>query len=111
VSITITIPDNLYKSNYSYKIIRYHEGEATVITPKQDGKTLTFETDQFSLYALAYEEVTQPAAGAQGGSNQTQNQTKSAPKTGDETPVALWAVVLLSCTVGVVALVPKTKKH
>jgi hypothetical protein len=111
LSLSIEVPDNLYKTNYKYSIIRYHNGVAEILDTQQDGKTLTFETDQFSLYVLAYEEITQPAAGAQGGSNQTQNQTKSAPKTGDETPVVLWAVVLLSCTVGVVALVPKTKKH
>lgn len=63
VEVTIGIPRNLpeVKEGFSrkYYVIRVHEGEVTVIddvTVNDDG-TLTFKSDKFSKYALAYEDV------------------------------------------------------
>ncbi len=41
----------------NYKIIRVHNGSSEVIVPAHDqsAHTLTFETDKFSTYAIAYE--------------------------------------------------------
>ena len=56
VKVTMTIPENLRKAGATYKIIRIHNGVATVIDTIVDETTwkLTFETDAFSTYALAY---------------------------------------------------------
>ena len=56
VKVTMTIPENLRKAGVTYKIIRIHNGVATVIDTIVDETTwkLTFETDAFSTYALAY---------------------------------------------------------
>ena len=56
VKVTMTIPENLRKAGATYEIIRIHNGVATVIDTIVDETTwkLTFETDAFSTYALAY---------------------------------------------------------
>ena len=54
ISISFEIPESLRAENRTYYIVRVHDGEATVIIPTIEGNTLTFETDKFSTYALAY---------------------------------------------------------
>lgn len=56
VTICFIIPKSLQKKGRNYKIIRVHEGTATVIdTSVNDKFELIFETNQFSTYALVYE--------------------------------------------------------
>lgn len=61
--ITITIPEELRNTNEKikrkYYVIRVHEDEngvktAELIASIQEGYNLTFETDKFSIYAVAY---------------------------------------------------------
>ena len=60
VTITLKVPSSLINSNSSvtrtYQMIRVHNGVATVIpcTYNAANQTISFETDQFSTYALAY---------------------------------------------------------
>lgn len=68
VSLTIEIPSDLSKvaNNYirTYNVIRIHEGKATALNAFDNGNgTITFETDQFSSYALTYTDVINPATG------------------------------------------------
>ncbi|MDQ9824908.1 hypothetical protein RFZ44_16490, partial [Acinetobacter sp. 163] len=61
VEFTIAVPEDVQKIAKSYFVIRNHEtakgNETSIIVPKvnEDG-TLTFKTDKFSTYALAYSE-------------------------------------------------------
>lgn len=63
IKFTVAIPSNLTKvkagMERNYYVIREHNGVASVIPTKvsKDGKSLTFETDKFSTYALAYNDV------------------------------------------------------
>lgn len=63
IKFTVAIPSNLTKvkagMERNYYVIREHNGVASVIPTKvsKDGKSLTFETDKFSTYALAYSDV------------------------------------------------------
>lgn len=59
ISITVKLPEAL-KGDYNYKVIRYHvnadgttETEILDATKNADG-TITFKTDRFSTYAIAY---------------------------------------------------------
>ncbi|MCK7504573.1 MAG: hypothetical protein MZV70_11125 [Desulfobacterales bacterium] len=55
ISITISIPEE-YRGFRNYHVIRIHNGVAEVLeTRHQDNQTLTFETDRFSTYAIAYD--------------------------------------------------------
>lgn len=57
LSVTVTIPDELRRAPAGYTryfyILRCH-GEETEVLASTSGKTITFETDKFSTYALLY---------------------------------------------------------
>ena len=85
--ITITIPQNLVNHDSSieriYRIVRIHDGVATLIDGTYDAATnqFTFATDGFSTYALVYEDV-----------NTTL--TVRSPKTGDSSMWMVWTLIL-----------------
>ena len=85
VEVAILIPEDIaeVEDGYirKYYIIREHNGEYSLIEPtlSEDGKKLTFKTDGFSSYGIAYKDTktSTPA-------NQTQNrETTTVPQTYD----------------------------
>ena len=56
-----TLPEELTKvaEGYTrkYYVVRYHDGKSEIISASVDGNVLSFESDKFSTYALAYEDV------------------------------------------------------
>lgn len=85
--IAITIPQNLVKHDSSieriYRIVRIHDGVATLIDGTYDAATnqFTFATDGFSTYALVYEDVNITLTGR-------------SPKTGDSSMWMVWTLIL-----------------
>lgn len=59
MKITVNIPQSVegVKEGYkrAYYIVRIHNGEATILDATENGDgTISFETDKFSTYSLAY---------------------------------------------------------
>ena len=55
ITFTIAIPKELEKEGRAFVVLRMHEGETTVLETKMNADgTLSFQTDRFSTYALAY---------------------------------------------------------
>ena len=56
IGITLTVPDSIYASDRTYSIIRVHDGIAENLggTYNRTNRELTFYTDKFSTYAIAY---------------------------------------------------------
>ena len=85
--IAITIPQNLVNHDSSiertYRIVRIHDGVATLIDRTYDAATnqFTFATDGFSTYALVYEDVNTTLTGR-------------SPKTGDNSMWMVWTLIL-----------------
>lgn len=85
--IAITIPQNLVNHDSSiertYRIVRIHDGVATLIDGNYDAATnqFTFATDGFSTYALVYEDVNTTLTGR-------------SPKTGDSSMWMVWTLIL-----------------
>lgn len=85
--IAITIPQNLVNHDSSiertYRIVRIHDGVATLIDGTYDAATnqFTFATDGFSTYALVYEDVNTTLTGR-------------SPKTGDNSLWMVWTLIL-----------------
>lgn len=85
--IAITIPQNLVNHDSSieriYRIVRIHDGVATLIDGTYDAATnqFTFATDGFSTYALVYEDVNITLTGR-------------SPKTGDNSMWMVWTLIL-----------------
>ncbi len=83
--IAITIPQNLVNHDSSieriYRIVRIHDGVATLIDGTYDATTnqFTFATDGFSTYALVYEDVNTTLTGR-------------SPKTGDNSMWMVWTL-------------------
>ena len=58
ITFTIMVPEELIKDGREFYVIRVHDGKAeTLATTKNADGTYSFETDRFSSYALAYEDV------------------------------------------------------
>lgn len=58
IRISIQVPNELLNHNLEFAIIRVHDGEATVLKDlDNDPKTITIETDKFSLYTLVYRQI------------------------------------------------------
>lgn len=85
--IAITIPQNLVNHDSSiertYRIVRIHDGVATLFDGTYDAATnqFTFATDGFSTYALVYEDVNTTLTGR-------------SPKTGDNSMWMVWTLIL-----------------
>lgn len=58
IKLEIEIPDNLKKSSRKFFVVRLHDGIVEKLESiMNDDGTLTFITDKFSTYALAYEDT------------------------------------------------------
>ena len=94
IRITMSVPDSLKNTdtgkNREFAVIRVHNGEAVVLKDLDaDADTVTIETDRFSTYVLVYND-------ADAGSGQKKNSPKDdEPKTGDTTPLELYATVAM----------------
>ena len=79
LTISVVVPDALINTNSAvirtYYIVRNHEGTITVLDAAFDAanKTLTFKTDRFSDYAIAYKDTAVPSSGSNPGSNPGSN--------------------------------------
>ncbi len=59
MEVIIEIPDDIYKKNKTYSILREHSGELSILPDLDDDpKTITFRTDRFSAYAIAEQKAT-----------------------------------------------------
>lgn len=90
IRMTIEIPLAM-RGGSNYVIVRVHNGVAEILPAILDGNTLTFETDRFSTYAIAYE----PAAPEQ--PETPESNTTTPPKTGgNSSPTALVVLLVLA---------------
>ena len=56
VTFTFAIPDELKEGKKEFVVLRMHDNEVTVLEAITND-TVSFETDSFSIYALAYMEA------------------------------------------------------
>jgi len=137
IKLTITIPDSMKSASAGYtrtfRIIRVHDGVATVIA-EGTGATLEVSSDKFSSYFLVYkdtkEAVTTEATTATSTTEattatstteattaastsdattaaSTTEAAKTSPKTGDSAPVAVMIILMSLTALGLIA----TKKR
>lgn len=106
IGITITIPDKFINTDTSvkrvYRMVRIHDGKATVIDGTFDAKTkqFTFATDGFSTYALVYEDVAAT----------TSTPATTSPKTNDTSLPIAWLLLLGAGLCGCMAVTARKKK-
>lgn len=111
ISVTITIPDSLKNKNDSvirkYVVFRVHDG-AVSIQEDQDSveNTVTINTDRFSTYVLAYQDVAKDTAGkSKAGASKS-----SMPATGDRAPLIPVVIVFVVAFAGVISVICLRRK-
>lgn len=142
LTISVVVPDALINTNSAvnrtYCIVRNHEGTITVLDAAFDAasKTLTFKTDRFSDYAIAYKDTAVPSSGNNPGSNNSSNgsETKknevaaptpaptpastskpstitAMPQTGDTSNPTLYVVLLVASLLGLAVVFVCKKRN
>lgn len=113
IRISLEVPENLLNTDSSitrtFWIIRNYEGQAEFLPTTYDAATnmLTFETDKFSDYAIVYKDT-------KNNKNPLNTATGTTPRTGDDSRLWLWALMLsVSCIVlaGVGVSVKRKKRE
>lgn len=136
INLSLKVDDSLINKNdnikRTYKVIRIHDGVATVLEGSFDAATqmFTFETDLFSTYALTYVDTIvsqepgvtppdttpapvipiitpQPAPAAPAATPQPASaspvQSVASPKTGDTSPSLWMFAIIIIAGVGIIA--------
>lgn len=102
IKFEMSLPAELTKLEEGYTrkyyIVRYHDGKSEIIPASVEGNMLSFESDKFSTYALAYEDV--------------KNETITNPPTADR--IVMDLIIGVISIVGLAAIsnnVAKRKKY
>ena len=142
LTISVAVPDALINTNSAvnriYCIVRNHEGTITVLDAAFDAasKTLTFKTDRFSDYAIAYKDTAVPGSGSNPGSNNSSNDSETKknevaaptpaptpastskpstitamPQTGDTSNPTLYVVLLVASLLGLAVVFVCKKRN
>ena len=140
LTISVVVPDALINANSAvnrtYCIVRNHEGTITVLDAAFDAasKTLTFKTDRFSIYAIAYKDTAVPSSGSNPGSNNSSNDSEAKknevaaptpasastskpstitamPQTGDTSNPTLYVVLLVASLLGLAVVFVCKKRN
>lgn len=120
IKIEITIPSDIKKAGTDFFIIRVHNGKATKLAlTLVSGDTYSFETDQFSTYAIGYKEKSSDSNNDNNNNNNTNDDKKkedsntndsdnktevSSPKTGDPKELRGWFFALIASLGGLLVL-------
>ena len=109
IELKLPIPEGLPEVsegyNRVYYVVKEHNGEIELLNAiVNSDNTVSFETDEFSRYALAYvDEKNETPNQPQQGENEEQNQTPEkdeTPKTGITTYTGIAGIVVLAAFVG-----------
>ena len=142
LTISVVVPDALIHTdsavNRTYCIVRRHDGAITVLDAAFDAasKTLTFKTDRFSDYAIAYKDTAVPGIGSNPGSNNSSNDSETKknevaaptpaptpastskpstitamPQTGDTSNPTLYVVLLVASMLGLAVVFVCKKRN
>ena len=100
ISVTVTVPSDLRNASREFVVLRVHKGKVSVLEDLDSAtNTVTFKTDRFSTYALAYRTA---AALTTRQTNSTKNTsvigtlaTNQSTATGDTAPLLPIDIVFL----------------
>ena len=90
ITVSLEIPDSVPADGVAYTMLRYHNGQASALPTSVSGGKVTFNTADFSTYALAYEENQKDVSGDKTDTpavtkDNKDNISVTAPQTGDDT--------------------------
>lgn len=89
IAVTVAVPDRLRGGAREFVILRIHNGSVALLEDQDSAaNTVTFETDRFSTYVLAYK-VSSNSGGGSSGETVTGGLylADASPETGDQAPL------------------------
>ena len=105
VKFSLEISKDLIQEGRTFYIIKIHNGEVKRIEAKLNGTNLEFETDEFSTFALAYEDVENSESGEaekEPASNVNDKEKDETPKTGSiDVPIYLYVILACVSLIGI----------
>lgn len=102
--------NDLLKDGRKFYVLRNHDGETTVLDTKQDGNKLTFETDKFSTYAVAYTDVADTTATTDTTTTTDgKAELDETPKTGVASPITFLSILAAISVAGILLFKNKNK--
>lgn len=114
IAVTLSIPEELRSDSREFVLFRVHNGSVSILRDQDSAtNTVTFETDRFSTYALAYKKVsTGTKAGSGSGSGETGYTAgmDGSPETGDEVPLVPVSIIFFVALAGVVLTMVARRK-
>ena len=111
VTVTVSIPESLRSASRQFAMFRVHNGAVSILPDRDSAvNTITFATDKFSTYVLAYKQ----GSGSQsygnvsgGGSGSTGYSTffDASPETGDRAPILPVSIAFVVSLAGILATI------
>lgn len=112
IAVTVAVPDRLRGGGREFVILRVHNGSVALLEDEDSAaNTVTFETDRFSTYVLAYK--TDSRSG-EGSSSQSDGGAlyliDASPETGDQAPLVPICLIFLASLAGIVGTMVVRRK-
>lgn len=106
ISVTVSVPSSLRGASREFAVLRVHNGSVSILKDQDSAaNTVTFRTDRFSTYALAYKTT---AEGSSSGRTSDSSGSSSrlmadaSPETGDEAPLLPVGITFFVALAGIV---------
>lgn len=119
ITLSVKIPNSMINTDKSveryYSVLRNHEGNVQMLDSRYDAanQTITFQTNQFSDYALAYKDVKKSEQIAEKNNDSTKKNvsiSSQLPRTGYTTKFLEYGIVLIVSVTGIIILLILRKK-
>lgn len=115
ISITVAVPERLQGGSREFVILRIHNGAVSVLPDRDSAaNTVTFATDKFSTYVLAYKQ--NGANTSAGGTSESSGQAgaslyyDASPEMGDQVPVVPVAISFITALAGMISIMLVRKR-
>lgn len=125
VTVTVTIPEELRSRSREFVIMRVHKGAVSVLEDQDSAtNTVTFMTDRFSTYALAYKTVSASSVAGNSTKSSTRSSVRSgstgllgstdpvdaSPETGDTAPLVPVSITFFVALAGIIVTMAVRRK-
>ena len=111
LEFTIAIPDEMQKDGRTFFVVRVHNGDTDVIDSVDNGDgTLTFKTNKFSTYAIAYIDAdVEEAPAVEGNTPVVDGPVADVAEESDDSMGTIAVIAVLLLTVGSLIIVKRRK--
>ncbi len=107
IAVTVSVPESLRKPSRKFVVMRVHNGAVAILEDQDSAaSTVTFETDRFSTYVLAYRRDSgedNDITASRTSGNGSVFLADASPETGDEAPIVPAGIVFVVSIAAIIA--------